>query len=526
MRFSLLLLAGLAPTSIASSVDSTVKTSSGTVKGTARDLKGILSFKGIPFAAPPTGEYRWKAPRPALPFNGTHNANSYGPSCYNAFLDGTNLTPPSEDCLSLNIWTGASTATEKRPVMIWIYGGGFEFGSSAKTAYDGTALACEGVIVVTFNYRVGVLGFLALEELDEEGGQSGNFGLQDQLAAIRWVKKNIASFGGDPDNITIWGESAGAHSVGILMASPLSNGLFHKAIMESGSYWDSEHGSLRTYSEARLQGASFEAKLGVKSVHQLRALSADIVNNAAPWNESTDPGITAFAPSIDKYVIPDYPGKIFDLGQTQKVPLLAGFNAGEDLAFLPRALPHSNPTQFRDSAEVLFGNRVSEFLQLYLTDTQLQVNESADILVGDLVISEQTFEAIDRQARASGQKVHAYYYNYTSPYSPAPAHSAEVAFVFGNLVPSNAASSTASAADKAFSKKLRTLWTNFAKTGDPNGHGLPQWPQYIGKGADFMVIGNTIGAIENPRLDQLDFIKSFRAEGALPSSWRHDFVDN
>lgn len=236
------------------SISSVVKVTTGSVQGQPRNEDGILSFLGIPFAAPPVGQLRWKSPQSPVKFNGTFNATTFGYSCYSALLSLPPPTPQNEDCLTINVWTGASSTNEKRPVMFWIYGGGFQFGSSADPGYNGTALAQEGVVVVSFNYRLGALGYLALDELDEEGTNSGNFGLQDQLYALQWVKENIIAFGGDPDNVTIWGESAGAHSVGLLMASPLSEGLFHKGIMESGAYWESEHGSIETFGEARTRG--------------------------------------------------------------------------------------------------------------------------------------------------------------------------------------------------------------------------------------------------------------------------------
>ena len=358
-----------------------------------------------------------------------------------------------------------------------------------------------------------------MEELEGEGTQSGNFGLQDQLAAIRWVKKNIAAFGGDPDNLTIWGESAGAHSVGLLMASPLSEGLFQKAILESGAYWDSEHGSIETFSRARAKGNLLQQKLNASPVAQLRALPAETVKNAALWNPNLDPGFTVFAPSIDQFVVAREPAEVFDLAQTQKVPLLGGFNAREDLAFDTRALPHNTSAQYRKAAKSMFTDRFSEFIKLFPGNTKSEAAHSTEILTGDLVIQEQTFEAIDRQARMSGQDVYPYYYNYTSPYSPVAVHSAEVNLVWGNLFPSSSSSGPSSAADEAFSKKLRKYWTNFAKTGNPNGADLPQWPKYKGQHADFLMLGNNITTVENPGQMRIEFISSLRTKGSLPLSW-------
>ncbi|PTB47846.1 hypothetical protein M431DRAFT_514137 [Trichoderma harzianum CBS 226.95] len=256
--------------------------------------------------------------------------------------------------------------------MVWIYGGGFEFGASNRPLYYGTKLALDGVVLVSFNYRLGVLGFLALSELDDEGSGSTNFGLQDQLAALRWVRYNISQFGGDPDNVTIFGESAGGHSVGLLLASPLSTGLFHKGILESGAYWESDHGSLTTFSEARQRGLALQQKLNASSIAELRSLPAEQVNNAALWDLSTDPGSTVFAPSIDHYVVPTAPSVVFDNRDEQPVPVLAGFNAREEDFFLAHSLPHETSEDYISSVKTFFfGNRTDEALQVYPGSTYI-----------------------------------------------------------------------------------------------------------------------------------------------------------
>lgn len=523
-------LADLASHVFGSPIGSKVTIDGTTIEGLPRSNTGILEFLGIPFATPPVGSLRWKPPQPVRKANGSVNATAFGASCYSAEMGAPSRGPTSEDCLFLNLWTGARDTAEKRPVMVWIYGGGFQFGSSIQPNYNGTNLAGKGVVLVSFNYRLGVLGFLALSELDSEGTNSGDFGLQDQVAALRWVKENISRFGGDPDNITVFGESAGAHSVGLLLASSLSAGLFNKAILESGAYWDSEHGSIQNFSDARSQGQQFQEKLNATSAAQLRALPAATVNNAALWNSSTDPGITAFAPSIDRYVVREVPAAVFDKGQTPNVPILAGFNADEEFLFLPRAIPHSTPGEYRQSTKVFFGRRANESLQLYPGITESQANRSANTLDGDLIIREQTFEALDSQARRSNHMVYGYYFTYTSPYSPVAAHTAEVNFVFGNLVPSPIFGTTPapSAADFAFSNALMTYWTNFAKTGNPNNKGddLPEWPIYQSNGTTFLELGNNITSIPNPSSKSFQFIRSLRTNGVLPLRWRNEFTND
>ena len=504
----------------------------GVVNGLPRDAAGILTFLGIPYAAPPVGNLRWAAPQPAAPFPaGGLSAQQFGFSCWAATSEVPPFQPENEDCLTINVWTGAQQPTAKLPVMVWIYGGGFQFGASADPQYNGTNLATEGVVVVSFNYRLGVLGFLALTELDAEGTLSGNYGIQDEIAALKWVQANIAAFGGDPDNVTIFGQSAGAHSVGILLASPLTSGLFNKAILESGAWWDSEHGSLETFVQARQAGKAFEAKVGATDVVEMRALSAATIMAADAWNPNTDPGLTSFAPSIDYYVLNGAPGAAFADGQQAKVPLLAGWVADEEFLFLARAPPHATEAQFQVDLTALFGAaKVSEATALYPDSTPAQLNNSADSLIGDLIIREQTWEAADRQYR-SGEPVYVYYFTYTSPYSPIAAHTAEIPFVFGNLGPNpifgGLSSPTPSYADVVFSRTLMAYWTNFAKTGNPNGAGLPTWPAYQGTPVsnDILLLNNTIEPYTY-NYDRFEFIESFRVNGVLPASWRSVDDDN
>lgn len=507
------------------SVGSTITLGDGVITGNNRDSAGILSFKGIPYARPPVGDLRWTSPIPPAKWT-ARNATQFGYSCWNNLVGGPRYTPYNEDCLTINVWTGASQTTEKRPVMVWIYGGGFQFGATANPLYDGSALAQQGVILVSLNYRLGVFGFLGLEELDKEGHQSGDFGLQDQLAGLRWVQQNIAAFGGDPKNVTIFGESAGSHSVGILMASPLSQNLFQKAIMESGAWWDRSHGSLTTFAEARQYGLDFEKKLNVTSLADLRSLSAIAINDAQPFYLDQDPGVTGFAPSIDDYVIPIVPGQAFYDGKQMKIPLLAGFNAREEYLFEGNALPHATAAQFESAAKILFGSRMPEFLSLFPDNTPALLNSSSDALVGSLYIREQTWEAANTHCQTTGEPVFAYYYNYTSAYEPIASHTAEEPFVFGNLLnnPILGSFQPAGPQDKLFSKQVMGYWTNFAKSGNPNGYrsGLTTWPAHGSNCAQFIELSSTITSttLEPLLLKQLGFIGSFRTNGVLPASWR------
>lgn len=408
--------------------------------------------------------------------------------------------------------------------MVWIYAGGFQFSSSANPLYNGSAFAQEGVVLVNFNYRLGVFGFLGLQELDQEGHPSGDFGIQGQLAALHWVQKNIAKFGGDPENVTIFGESAGSHSVGILVASLLSTGLFQKAIMESGAWWDRSHGSLITFAEARQYGLSFKRKVNVASLKGLRSLQASVINAAQPFNFTQDPGATGFAPSIDGYAIPLVPDQAFHNGKQMRIPLLAGFNSNEQFLFLGNRLPHSNATVFESAARILSGDRMPEFLSLYPDDTPALLNASSATLIGDLYIREQTWETADTHHRTAGMPVFAYCYNYTSTYEPVAAHTAEEPFVLGNLLNNPPIGSTQppQAADRAFSKAVMVYWTSFAKSGNPNAQskGLPTWPSYGTGSEDFLLLSDATLPYKPTFLARLQFIASFRINGVLPASWR------
>ncbi len=490
---------------------------SGQIQGSPRNHEGVLSFKGIPYAAPPVGPLRWVAPQRPTLWQGIRSGLQYGSRCISAWKGDPTPTPSSEDCLTLNVWTSARKVEERRPVMVWIHGGGFEFGSSADPSTDGTRLAAKGAVVVSFNYRVGVFGFLAHPDLDREG-PSGNYGLQDQLAALRWVQENIESFGGDPGNVTIFGESAGAHAIGILMASPLSTGLFHKAICQSGAFWDSTRGSLETYAEARARGVALSQVLGTHTLQELRALPAQKVNAAGLWDFTTHPGTTAFAPNIDGFVIPEPPAARFYAGKQMKIPLLVGWNAQESFPFRPLALPHASAAQFRESASAYFGpERLDEFLKLYPAQSDAEANTSAFALAGDLTIAEQTWQLIDLQQRAGVSKVYGYRFGYTSPYAPIASHLVDVPFVFGTLTPQFLVQGAMppSAEDRAVSELMQTYWVNFATTGNPNSNQLPEWPAYNGGHQLLILDSSSPSRGPVPEATRFAFLARLRHEGTL-----------
>ncbi len=511
-----------APRAQSSELTGQVRVATGLVQGSARTADGVLVFKGIPYAAPPVGNLRWRSPQPAEARDGVIDATRFGHRCLSALENDREPGPPrSEDCLTLNVWTGARAAAEKRPVMVWVHGGGFQFGSSANPAIDGTALARKGVVVVTFNYRLGVLGYLAHRELDREG-PSGDYGLQDQLAALRWVQANIARFGGDPANVTLFGESAGAHAIGILMASPLSKGLFQKAIGESGAFWDGADGPMESFEEAHARGVRFAEKVGARSIADMRAMPAERLNAAAPWNFTMDPMVTVFSPNVDRYVVPEVPAARYVRGEQMHIPLLAGWNDVEQFPFRAFALPHRTAGEFREAAGRMFGQeRLPEFLKLYPASTDAEASASADALTGDLVIAEQTWWWLDAQRRTAHVPVYGYKFTYTSPYTPIASHITEIPFVFGTLTPQLIIGSRTppGEADRALSDTMSSYWVNFARHGDPNGPGLPRWPAFAASGV-VQDLASSVGPIANPQEARLRFIASYRKAGVFPASWR------
>ncbi|MGV8998239.1 MAG: carboxylesterase/lipase family protein [Parvibaculaceae bacterium] len=445
-----------------------VVVSSGAVRGLPRDASGVLSFKGIPYAAAPVGPLRWAAPAPRAPWSGTFDATHYGAGSYGTPMPAGHVFRPheDEDCLNLNVWTAAHEASEKRPVMVWIHGGGFQFGSSMLPNTAGAHLASLGAVVVGINYRLAVFGFLAHSDLDKEGVASGNYGLQDMIAALRWVRDNIAGFGGNPDCVTIFGESAGGHAVGLLMVSPPAAGLFHRAIGQSGAWWDTEHGPLASVDESRAQTSALMKKLGVTTIAELRALPADKVNLAAAWNFLTDPVTTAFSPNVDGEIVPDVPARIFAQGGQHRVPLMAGFNDFEEAFFKSRSLPVA-PQRFRAAATQQFGaDNMAQFDVAYPSHNKAEARCSADQMIGDLVISQQVWSWVGAH-RKSGEPAYLYEFGHRSGFSPKPIHTAEIAFVFGNLQsgPFGTKNVKPDAADHALSDCMMRHWVNFAATG-------------------------------------------------------------
>jgi len=463
------------------------KTADGVLEGVVSADGKVRTFKGIPFAAPPVGPLRWKAPQPPAPWTGVRKASEYGARCMQGNIYSDMIfhdSGPSEDCLYLNLWMPANPGTAKLPVMVWIYGGGFQAGATSEPRQDGGNLSKKGVLVVSMNYRLGIFGFFSHSELTNESGHgsSGNYGLLDQLAALQWVKKHIATFGGDPDNVTIFGESAGSFSVSALVASPLAKGLFRRAIGESGAYFSNSPLPLKPRAETEKSDAAFaKSALGTDSLAELRAKSADEILQAALKGKDV-----FFSPNVDGYFLPQDVASIFAAGKESKVALLAGWNLDEanSRAILEQDAPTA--ANFLTHLQKLYGAHAGEVAKLYAGSTEAEVKRAAQDLSGDRFIGFGTWKWLEMTAKAGTAPVYRYQFDQTLPLAPdAPAgaeatapHASEIEFVFQVLASRQLPWRPE---DHEVSELMGTYWTNFAKTGDPNGEGVPRWPLYTAK---------------------------------------------
>jgi len=470
--FAFCLAASLLP----AAVPDVIKVDTGQVKGSVSN--GVATFKGIPFAAPPVGALRWQAPQTAPHWKGVRDAQEFGARCMQANIYNDMIfrdKGPSEDCLYLNVWTPAASAKARLPVMVWIYGGGFAAGAASEPRQDGENLAKKGVVVVSMSYRLGVFGFFSNAELAKESGHnsSGNYGLLDQAAALKWVHRNIAGFGGDPGKVTIFGESAGSFSVSAQMASPLAQGLFQRAIGESGAFFSTVL-SQKPLAESEEADAKFAESIGAHSLADLRAKpAAELLDAAGKQN-----GIR-FAPNIDGYFLAQSVREIYAGGKQSHVPLLAGWNHDEGGYGSIFGKDPPTAANFVAYAHKHFGDRADEFLKLYPADSDEQAKRSAQDLAGDQFIAFSTWKWIEMQGATGNSTVYRYEFDDAPPGGDSPSrgayHSAEIEFVFGALASKNLPWRPE---DKALSDLMSTYWSNFAKNGDPNGAGLPQWPAY------------------------------------------------
>jgi para-nitrobenzyl esterase len=475
-----------------------VKTASGIVEGVL-EKSGVRSFKGIPFAAPPVGNLRWREPQPVPNWQGVRKANRFGLRAMQAPIFGDmafRSNGMSEDCLYLNVWSPKPSGTAKLPVLVYFYGGGFVAGDGSEGRYDGESMARKGIVTLTVNYRLGVFGLLAHPELTQESPHraSGNYTLLDQAAALRWVKENIAAFGGDPNQVTIAGESAGSVSVSAQMASPLSKDLIAGAIGESGSLL----GTLPPVplNQAEQTGLQFAQSIDAPSLAALRALPADSLLSMASKNNPF-----RFSMTIDGYFFPKDPLAIYQAGEQARVPLLVGWNS-EEMNYR-MVLGEEAPTKanFEKAVRKLYGDSADAVLQVYNANTDADVAQVATDMAGDRFIGFSTWRWAELQAKTAARPVFRYYYTRPRPpmrpemgdatpglaggvqrgsnapkmpASKGAVHSAEIEYAMGNLDLNKVFAWTPE--DYAVSKTMQAYFANFIKRRDPNGPGLPKWP--------------------------------------------------
>jgi para-nitrobenzyl esterase len=474
----LLSLALLAPPLGNAVFAATVKVEGGLLQGTVED--GLRVYRGIPYAAPPTGDLRWRPPQPPPKWEGVRAADQFGRACIQTNPAIANLPAPSEDCLYLNVWTPAKTLRDKLPVLFWIHGGGFVAGAPAEKLYHGEWLAKKGVVVVSIAYRLGVFGFLAHPDLSAQSPHhvSGNYGLLDMIAGLQWVHKNISAFGGDPTAVTIQGESAGAAAVSILCSSPLAKGLFRAAIAESGASFgpvrvDASFGESEPLASAEKRTEDWLSTAGVSNIAELRKIPAEKLQTMIPhqfgWAR----------PNMDGWVVMGDQYELYESHQYNDVPILIGYNSDEGATF------GSPKTQ--DAYVQTVRERYQQFADKVLAtypggETPVERKTARD-LMRDSSFGWNAWVWARLQTKSGKSKVFLYYFDEkaeipagSEPGSYGARHASELPYVFRQLTEHDRPAPTQK--DEALSEMMRTYWTNFVKTGDPNGSVLPTWPSY------------------------------------------------
>jgi para-nitrobenzyl esterase len=495
-----------------------VKVDGGAVSGTA--AAGVVSWKGVPYAAPPVGERRWRAPQPVEPWTGVRAATEYAHDCMQLPFpsDAAPLgTPPDEDCLYLNVWAPEKPAAPKLPVMVWIHGGGFVNGGSSPSVYDGSAFARRGVVFVSFNHRLGRFGFFAHPALTKETPVSplGNYGYLDQIAALRWVQKNLAAFGGDPANVTVFGESAGGGSVNTLMVSPLARGLFHKAIVESGGGRAGGIMTPRSLREAETVGVAFARTAGIEgedaaALAALRKLPATGLVRGLNLMTMSQQRDTYAGPMVDGTIVVEEPETAFRAGRQARIPYMIGAN-NREFGFMPL------PPAAVEGLLARFGAEKDEVVAAYDPEKTGTMGEVGVGLASDGAMVEPA-RLLARLASAAGQPTYAYRFSYVASSIRknvrGALHATEIPFVFETVRAKYGDATTAE--DEALAGAANAYWVAFARTGDPNGDGRPKWPAYSETEdliLDFAITGPAAKA--DPWKARLDLIERFA--GAPPS---------
>lgn len=487
-----------------------VKLDSGLISG---ETDGeIKVFRGIPYAAPPVGELRWKAPQPPQPWTGIRQSTQFGPSCPQPQESASSMY--SEDCLSLNVWTPTTQSQAKLPVMFWIHGGGFNFGGTVLPEYDGKNLAAKGVVVVTVNYRLGPLGFLVHPLLDAESasGTSGNYGLLDQIAALKWVQRNIAAFGGDPSQVTIFGQSAGSRSVSLLLMSPLAQGLFKGAIAESGGPIIGSEYLSPAFNGDKVNVAKMGQELAQRLasdqaadvLSDMRAKTAEEVVKAAACNTSLFADELFFAPVFDSWVLPDNPSVALVEGRIHAVPVIIGSTKNEGALYLTQEKELTRQ-KYQAFFESRFGRNVGQAMEIFPAPRDEDIAPAIDKVIAvaaNARPAQLVAQAVERQGKKS------FVYQFTRVPQTVLArkagahHGVDLAYVFGNMKEAGAYD----AVDRNLSQIVMQYWVNFAKTGNPNGPGLPNWPEYSAREGLSLEFGDQLKINSHLFQREIDFI--------------------
>ncbi|HTW25359.1 MAG TPA: carboxylesterase family protein [Candidatus Baltobacteraceae bacterium] len=507
LSLSIVALGLIWPAPTRAAIKDPLRVEQGLLAGADGRTPDVRVYRGIPFAAPPVGDLRWKAPQPPASWTGVRQTTQFGNSCIQPpypsnGIYGNSPPPTSEDCLYLNIWTPAKLPDDRLPVMVWIHGGGFDRGTGAAIGYDGENLAKHGAVVVTLNYRLGIFGFLALPELTAESPHhaSGDYALLDQIAALEWVQRNIAAFGGDPARVTIFGQSAGSESVCALMASPLAKGLFARAIGESGGVF----GPLPSLAGAEKQGSALASKLGAAQdvLKTLRAKSAADLLQASSGEDDD------YSAIIDGWVLPQSVDSIFAAGKQNDVPILVG-NTSDEGKNLLRLNGVATPASFTENAQKQYGALAQQFLAAYPPGSSDETATAANFAAFRDRWFGWEMRTWARTETKTGHQ-HAYRY-YFSRVPPGPGsrlgafHGSEMAYVFENF-PFRLFYQDL---DKQLGETIATYWVNFARTGDPNGAGLPDWPAYDPAKDNVLDLGDQISVKLGVNAIGLDFFDAF-----------------
>lgn len=484
-----------------------VKTEQGKVQGKIINNGKVRAFLGLPYAAPPVGDLRWRPPAAPARWRGTRQATRYGARCMQEPHEFPDMifqdAGPSEDCLYLNVFTPADAGENARlPVMFWIHGGGFRGGSASEPRHSGDYLPTRGVVLVTINYRLGVFGFLAAPELAiEQGGATGNYGLLDMVAALEWVKANIAGFGGDPKNVTIFGESAGSEAVSALMAAAPARGLFEKAIGESGGALDIGGPTRPSFQQVEQRNEAWVKSLGL-SLDHLRDLPAEEVLAASKRRDAP-----SFRPVVDGRLLTEPVAVTFAAGRQAHVPLLAGWNRDEQSG-LGRGM---TAAKWREFAKTNFGSQADEFLKILPGDTDEEAVRSAIDYNSDDFIAFGTWRWVDAQVKTGESPVYRYHFELPAPPSTwhqgsLAFHSDDIEYVFGTL--DTRPGAVWRPEDRKLSAEIQWYWTNFARTGSPNGNGLPDWPQFDRRG-EVLKLGNPTTVAPDTTLARYEFLSKW-----------------